>query len=219
MPQVIVRVRCARRHATDGSVWRGPAVRRAASFGPATGCCRRRRRSACPPLIGRVGFERAPLSQQAADQERELAGRIDVDPSPDGLRTRNGVGLIYRHASGLGADACAPRAHAALRLLHPQFCACRRHSLLSRGRRAGGEFRCCCGRPPNCRSWVGRSVSACARRRAASYPVTSAALAIPPCAADHATGFSRNRRTSASATSEKYGRSRHASSTSHQLHR
>src|ERR1700760_3858203 len=47
----------------------------------------------------------------------------------------------------------------------------------------------------------------------------SSADAIPPCAADQATGFSRKRRTSDSAESEKYGRSLQASSTSHQVHR
>ena len=66
-------------------------------------------------------------------------------------------------------------------------------------RRAGGRF---------------RQTSAAAR-----FASASSALPIPPCAADQATGFSRNRRTSASAGSEKYGRSRQASSTSHQVHR
>lgn len=61
---------------------------------------------------------------------------------------------------------------------------------------------------------LGRYSCAAARRAAAS-----SAEAIPPCAADQATGSSRKRRTSLSAASSKYGRSAHASSTSHHVHR
>ena len=54
---------------------------------------------------------------------------------------------------------------------------------------------------------------------AARFAAASSAEVTPPCAADHATGSSRNLRTSDNAASEKYGRSPQASSTSHQVHR
>jgi hypothetical protein len=69
------------------------------------------------------------------------------------------------------------------------------------------------------RSYAPRQARANQLFAAAFRAIASSAEEMPPCAADQATGSSRKCRTSARLPSENAGRSLHASSTSHHVHR